>query len=189
MTDRDRRPTPGLALGPYFPVATAIGTRVPRAPLWPGPGLPTGMRALRFDGQVVDRRVTPVAGFLVELWQADGAGRYRHPHAPAQADVPTGFSGYGRAVTDCEGRFAFCSLVPGPYVDDEVSRAPHLHIQITGALDRLVTQVFLPDNPLNRHDRLFQALRDPSPLIATKRYEDSALLWIEWTATVRRGAA
>lgn len=178
-------PTPGLVLGPYYPVAasSALSTR-----LWTGSPLPAGMRALRFQGQVVDRHRVPVAEAIVETWHADGQGRYRHPSAPGHEAVPAGFIGHGRAITDSRGRFAFDSLVPAPYRDGGTDRAPHLHVQITTACDRLVTQVFLPGDlhaPRNREDRFLASVRDPKALLATARSDDPDLLWIEWIAVVR----
>jgi protocatechuate 3,4-dioxygenase alpha subunit len=180
------RPTPGLVLGPYYPVAasSALSTR-----LWTGGTPPDGMRTLRFEGQVIDCLRAPVAQAVVETWHADGQGRYPHPSAPGHEAVPATFIGHGRAITDEHGRFAFDSLVPAPYREGATNRAPHLHVQVTSACDRLVTQVFLPDDlhaPVNRDDRFLASVRDPRALVATARRDDPDLLWIEWIAVVRR---
>lgn len=179
-----RRRTPGLLLGPYYPLAqpsTADGR------LWRGAGTAAGVRLLRLDGQVLDIGGNLVEGAAVELWHADPAGRYRHPSAPQADTVLDGFTGYGRVVTAADGRFNFDSLVPGRYTDGDVMRAPHLHLQITGRCDRLVTQVFLSGHADNAADRWYQALAHPERLLAEVLSDDAAGLHLRWTAVLSRG--
>jgi protocatechuate 3,4-dioxygenase beta subunit len=179
-----RRRTPGLLLGPYYPLdqpATAGGE------LWRGSALPAGARCLRLEGQVLDQGSTPVECATVELWHADPAGRYRHPSAPQADHVLEGFAGYGRVVTAADGRFTFQSLVPGSYEDGDVLRAPHLHLQITGHDDRLITQVFLPGHPGNAADRWYQAVARPERLLAEVLSDDARGLHLWWSAVLSRG--
>lgn len=187
-----RRRTPGLLLGPYYPLATAgSGTQ-----LWQGDTVPAGARRLRLDGCVVDRQGRPLAGVEVELWQADPAGRYRHPSAPETDQVPPGFAGHGRTRTDAAGAFRFDSLVPGAYADAIRERAPHLHLQLTGRVDRLVTQLFLPGDAGNQADHWFRSLRRPDLLTAeivpaATPAVDGPLadtLHLRWTAVLGNGA-
>lgn len=88
--------TPGLLLGPYYPLAAAGGPV-----LWAGGPLPAGAQALVLHGCVLDLQGQPVEAADVELWQADPAGHYRHPSDPAFDQVLHGFAGHGR--TCCDG--------------------------------------------------------------------------------------
>jgi protocatechuate 3,4-dioxygenase, beta subunit len=173
------RITPGLTLGPFYPVcqpATADHR------LWRGDALPRGARRLSFDGWVrtIDGRA--VAQATVELWHADPAGRYPHPSAPEARQVDRGFVGYGRVSTDSDGRFGFSSLVPGGYAAGDGPRAVHLHVQITGRCDRLLTQVFVPGDVSNAHDRWLCAASRPEMLMARVRGGAAGALHLEWTA-------
>ena len=123
----------------------------------------------------------------VELWQADPMGRYAHPSSPARDPVLAGFTGYGRVRSAADGRFRFETLVPGDYTDGESRRAPHLHLQITGRFDRLVTQLFLPGHPLNAKVPRFGALRHPGRLVAEVRADAPDGLTLPWIAVLHRG--
>lgn len=180
-----RRRTPGLLLGPYYPLARAAAGPV----LWTGAAWPAGARRLRLDGRVVDLQGRALAGAEVELWQADPAGRYRHPSAPDAALLLPGFAGHGRTRTDAAGGFCFVSLVPGAYADAAGLRAPHLHLQITGRADRLVTQLFLPGHPGNAGDRWYGALLQPALLMpdVVPAAAGDDTLHLRWTAVLTQG--
>jgi protocatechuate 3,4-dioxygenase beta subunit len=136
---------------------------------------------------VLDQVGNSVEGAVVELWHADPAGRYRHPSAPQGDRVLEGFAGYGRVATSADGGFTFHSLVPGSYSDGDVMRAPHLHLQITGQDDRLITQVFLPGHPGNATDRWYPALGRPELLLAEVLSDDAQILHLQWIAVLSRG--
>lgn len=178
--------TPGLLLGPFYPVATARSGA--SADLWDDDApLPAGARRLRLKGQVIDVRARPVAAALVEIWHADHEGRYRHPSAPDHEHVPSGFAGYGCTRCDAEGQFVFRSLAPGGYLAGDVHRAPHVHVQVTGESDRLVTQVFLPSHPVNGQDRWYRAVARPELLTAHVVHDDADVLELAWTIVLARG--
>jgi protocatechuate 3,4-dioxygenase beta subunit len=118
-------------------------------------------------GRLLDEDAMPVRGALVEVWQANAAGRYVHTadsRNPAPQDA--NFYGSGRCVTDHEGRYAFLSVKPGAYpVPDHPARwwrPPHIHFSILGAgfMSRLVTQMYFPGEPLNAIDLLLNAVPD-----------------------------
>ena len=156
--------TPGLVLGPFYPVVTRSD---PDHVVWRADGAcDSPAPSVEIFGTVTNRKGIPVAGALVEIWQADEKGRYRHPAAPLPGPEHPGFRGYGVSRTDVSGRYRFESLKPGPYVDRGQRRAPHVHFQITAVEDRLVTQMFFPDEPLNDSDRLYQSARRPDRLVA-----------------------
>lgn len=178
------RPTPGLILGPFYPV------RPPHDSdhrLWRGSTVPAGARRLTFAGAVLDLAGQPVVGGAVELWHADPAGRYPHPSAPESRLVDPSFLGYGRVTTDALGQFAFDSLVPGGYEAFHARRAIHLHVQITGRCDRLVTQVFLADDATRHDDHWYLAATRREQLVARTLSADAAGLNLEWNAVIARG--
>jgi protocatechuate 3,4-dioxygenase, alpha subunit len=119
--------------------------------------------AIEIVGRVIDGAGDPVADAMVEVWQADGAGRYRHPVDGRQADVPTSFIGFGRLATDDDGRFrvrtARPGTVPGP---GGTVQAPHLNVHVfaRGILDQLWTRIYLGDDPANRTDAVLSAVPD-----------------------------
>lgn len=178
------RATPGLVLGPFYPLQQAADADTR---LWRGKSLPAGVSALQFQVRVTARTGQPVPGASVELWHADHAGRYPHPSAGDADAVLPGFTGYGAARTDAEGRCRFDTLWPGAYQADGLQRACHLHLQISGRFDRLVTQVFLPDDALRLEDRWYLATARPDLLLASRLPGTGAVQRLDWTAVLARG--
>lgn len=177
-------PTPGSALGPFYPVQ-------PRQDadhrLWREDAAPAGARLLRFGGRVKTMAQEPLVGALVEVWQADPAGRYPHPAATECELVHPAFVGYGQVRTGADGRFAFESLVPGGYTAGRSLRARHLHVQITSRLQRLLTQVFLPGDAACATDRWFSLAPRPEMLVARVVSDDACVLQLDWDAVFARG--
>ncbi len=109
----------------------------------------------------------PVRNTLIELWQANSAGRYRHVVDSHPAPLDPNFSGAGRAVTDDEGRYRFITIKPGAYPwrnHDNAWRAAHIHLSLFGRAfaQRLVTQMYFPGDPLFSQDPIFESVRDES---------------------------
>ena len=106
-------------------------------------------------GRVLDGAGDPISDAMVEIWQADGAGRYRHPLDGRVGDIDTDFIGFGRVATADDGTYraatAMPGTVPGP---DGTVQAPHLNVQVfaRGLLDHLSTRIYFPDNPANDND-------------------------------------
>lgn len=116
-------------------------------------------------GRVLDEDGRPIRGAVVELWQANAAGRYRHPIDTRDAPLDPDFVGNGRTLTDADGRYAFFTIKPGAYPVPNSGRwwrPPHIHMSVLGpsCLSRLVTQMYFPGDPLNPHDRLLNAVPD-----------------------------
>lgn len=104
-------------------------------------------------GRVLDERNRPVAGALVEVWQANAGGRYRHKKEGYQAALDPNFGGCGRAITDDEGRYSFRTVQPGAYpwpngVNDW--RPAHIHFSVFGHgfAQRLITQMYFEGDPM-----------------------------------------
>jgi protocatechuate 3,4-dioxygenase, beta subunit len=127
-------------------------------------GEPNGQRII-VAGRVIDEDDRPVPDALVEIWQANAAGRYHHAKDEHPAPLDPNFTGAGRTVTDAEGRYQFTSIKPGAYPwrnHDNAWRPAHIHFSVFGSTfrTRLVTQMYFPDDPLFAYDPIFQSIRD-----------------------------
>jgi protocatechuate 3,4-dioxygenase, beta subunit len=131
---------------------------------------PGGPRAIgqfiAVEGRVMDEDGAPLAGAVIEIWQANSAGKYVHEADRHQAPIDPNFTGEGRIVTDEEGRYRFLSIKPGAYPVTESDwwwRPPHIHFSMFGPswMNRFVTQIFFPGEPLNEMDLLLNAVQDP----------------------------
>ena len=122
-------------------------------------------QVIEIAGQVRQEDALPVSGCLIELWQANAAGRYRHP-ADGSDDRPLdpNFFGFGRALTDPDGRYSFHTIKPGavPYRGNRW-QAPHILVSLfaAGLLRRLVTRLYFPDEPANETDPILATIADP----------------------------
>jgi protocatechuate 3,4-dioxygenase beta subunit len=128
-------------------------------------GQPLGERML-VHGRVLDEDGRPVRSALVEVWQANAAGRYLHKVDQHDAPLDPNFSGAGRVITDDEGRFQFRTIKPGAYPwgnHYNAWRPQHIHFSLFGAgiLSRLVTQMYFPSDPLHALDPIFNSITDP----------------------------
>jgi protocatechuate 3,4-dioxygenase, beta subunit len=127
-------------------------------------GEPQGERMI-LHGRVLDGDGRAVRNTLIELWQANAGGRYRHQVDQHPAPIDPNFSGAGRCLTDDEGRYRFVTVKPGPYPwrnHDNAWRAQHIHLSLFGPAfaTRLVTQMYFPGDPLFFQDPIFNAVRD-----------------------------
>jgi protocatechuate 3,4-dioxygenase beta subunit len=128
-------------------------------------GEPLGERII-VTGRVLDRDGRPVRNSLIEIWQANAAGRYVHEVDQHPAPLDPNFTGAGRCLTDGEGRYRFVSVKPGAYPwrnHPNAWRPAHIHLSIFGRAftHRLVTQMYFPGDPLFAYDPIFQSVRDP----------------------------
>ena len=129
-------------------------------------GEPLGERII-VSGRVVGEDGRPVPNTLIEIWQANAAGRYIHVGDQHEAPVDPNFSGAGRAVTDADGRYRFTTIKPGAYpwrYHHNAWRPAHIHFSLFGPsfLSRLVTQMYFPGDPLFAYDPIFQSIPDPA---------------------------
>jgi protocatechuate 3,4-dioxygenase, beta subunit len=125
-------------------------------------GEPLGERII-VHGRVLDEDGRPVPNTLVEIWQANAAGRYIHVVDQHPAPLDPNFTGAGRAVTDAEGRYKFVSVKPGAYPwgnHANAWRPPHIHFSLFGPsfLSRLITQMYFPGDPLIPLDPIYNAV-------------------------------
>jgi protocatechuate 3,4-dioxygenase, alpha subunit len=145
--------TPSQTVGPFFEFALPYegGERLV------APGDPD---AIRIVGAVIDGDGRPVDDALVEIWQANRHGRYRHPEdTREELPLEEGFDGFGRCPTDAEGRFEFVTVKPGRIED----QAPHISVCVLarGLLRHLYTRIYFPDEAeANAADPLLSSIAD-----------------------------
>ena len=146
--------TPSQTVGPFFSYALPYdgGDRLV-APGDPG--------AIRIAGAVLDGDGRPVDDALVEIWQANRHGRYRHPEDTRdELPLEDGFAGFGRCATDAEGRYAFVTVKPGA----ADGQAPHIAVCVLarGLLRQLYTRIYFSDEEAaNAGDPLLASIGDP----------------------------
>jgi protocatechuate 3,4-dioxygenase beta subunit len=127
-------------------------------------GEPLGERII-VSGRVLDDRGRPVPETLIEIWQANAAGRYAHSVDSHPAPLDPNFTGAGRALTDANGIYTFTTVKPGAYPwqnHENAWRPAHIHFSLFGTAyaQRLITQMYFPGDPLFAHDPIFQSIRD-----------------------------
>jgi protocatechuate 3,4-dioxygenase, alpha subunit len=114
------------------------------------------------EGRVLDGDGAPVSDAMIEVWQANAAGRYDHPEDLQESKpLDPNFHGFGRVATGPDGRFRLRTIKSGPVPgSDEASQAPHINVSIfaRGLLKRLVTRIYFPGEPLNETDLLLSAM-------------------------------
>ena len=128
-------------------------------------GEPIGQR-IHVSGRVMDEDARPVANTVLEIWQANSAGRYIHGKDGWNAPLDPNFTGAGRVVTDAEGRYRFTTIRPGAYPwgnHKNAWRPAHIHLSVFGPAfaTRLVTQMYFPDDPLIEIDPIANAVPMP----------------------------
>jgi protocatechuate 3,4-dioxygenase, beta subunit len=127
-------------------------------------GEPLGQRIIVF-GRVLDSAGRPVPGTLIEIWQTNAAGRYRHSIDQHPAPLDPNFDGTGRAITDAGGGYRFITIQPGAYPwgnHRNAWRPAHIHFSLFGRAftQRLVTQMFFPGDPLLPFDPIYNSVPD-----------------------------
>lgn len=127
-------------------------------------GEPLGERII-VQGRVLDEDGRPIPNTLVEIWQANAAGRYTHRVDSHPAPLDPNFSGAGRTLTDNEGRYRFTTIKPGAYPwlnHDNAWRPAHIHFSLFGSsfLSRLITQMYFPGDPLFPYDPILNSIPD-----------------------------
>ncbi|HXJ08068.1 MAG TPA: protocatechuate 3,4-dioxygenase subunit beta [Burkholderiales bacterium] len=127
-------------------------------------GEPLGERII-VSGRVLDENGKPVPRTLVEIWQANAAGRYPHPTDNHDAPLDPNFSGAGRTVTDAQGHYRFLTIRPGEYPwrnHYNAWRPAHIHFSLFGhaIMTRMVTQMYFPGDPLLPFDPMYNCVAD-----------------------------
>ena len=146
---------------------------------------PVGERMV-VTGRVLDGDGRPVAGQLVEIWQANAAGRYIHKRDQHPAPVDPNFTGVGRCLTGPDGSYRFTTIKPGPYPwknHHNAWRPAHIHFSLFGTdfTQRMITQMYFPGDPLFPADPIFNSVRDPAA-------RDRLISQLDWETTTEEWA-
>ena len=152
------------------------------------PGEPLGERIV-IEGRVLDGAGRPVGGTLVEIWQANAGGRYRHDGDRHPAPLDPNFSGAGRCVTDADGRWRFVTVKPGAYPwknHHNAWRPAHIHFSVFGRAftQRLITQMYFPGDPLFTFDPILSSVPQAARERLVSRL-DMGLTTPEWALGYR----
>ncbi len=166
-----RTPTQPLVLLPHA-LTELTGPVFGHADVLPGEadltmqhaGEPLGERII-VTGRVLNEEGKPVPDTLIEIWQANAAGRYIHVKDQHPAPIDPNFTGAGRCVTDADGRYRFVTIKPGAYPwrnHHNAWRPAHIHLSLFGHsfVSRLVTQMYFPGDPLFLFDPIFNSIPD-----------------------------
>jgi protocatechuate 3,4-dioxygenase, alpha subunit len=166
-------PTPSQTVGPFFHIGL---------PYEGGPQLVEHdtADAIRVTGKIFDGEGEPVNDAIIEIWQANSAGRYAHPEdTREELPLDEGFRGFGRCETSPDGSYEFVTVKPGPVpTPDGELQAPHLEVAVfaRGLLKQLVTRIYFPDEQeANEADPVLGLVEDPERSTLIAREEDGAL--------------
>ncbi len=192
----ERLVTPEVGMGPFYPVLKPLDKDADLTSINGKKGVAAGT-IVHVVGRVSDMKGNPVKGAKIEIWQANTYGRYSHPSDPNTAQLDPNFEGFAILKTDNEGRYRFKTIKPGPYPASPTwQRPPHIHMDVEGKANRLVSQMFFPDEPLNEKDSLFLEIRGRSEKNAaavvaqkippTKEIEKGAML-LNWDVVLING--
>ena len=168
-------PTPTDIEGPFYPIVAQKDKDFDLTHVEGKDGEAIG-RKIVISGHVYDADGNPVEDATVDLWQANAAGKYRHPHDPNPAPLDDNFQGWAIVPSGKDGGFQFKTIFPGTYpAEDGWMRPPHIHFKITKrGFVELITQMYFPGEELNQKDLLFnkKSPEEQKLMIAEKTSDD-----------------
>jgi protocatechuate 3,4-dioxygenase beta subunit len=187
-----RPQTAEQVMGPFYPVIKPLDRDADLTVVEGRHGSAMG-QVVYLMGRVVDRHGKPVVNAHIEIWQANVFGRYDHPSDPnTGAALDPNFQGYAKQYTDDLGRYRFKTIKPGAYpATPQWIRTPHIHFDVTGHNDRLVTQLYFEGEALNATDEIFQSLGSDQQgvlveLVPSPQIEPGSLLG-QWDIVLNNG--
>ena len=150
-------PTPEEIEGPFYPMVAQKDKDFDLTQIEGREGKAKG-REIIISGKVYDTEGELVEDATVDLWQANAAGRYRHPHDSNEAPIDENFQGWAIVPSGKDGGFRFKTVYPGSYPAAEGwMRPPHIHFKVTKkGFVELITQMYFPDSELNAADLLLK---------------------------------
>jgi protocatechuate 3,4-dioxygenase beta subunit len=164
-------PTPKEIEGPFYPLLAQKDKDFDLTKVKDQMGIAKG-QAVFIEGRVLDTNDNPIENATVDLWQANAAGKYRHPHDSNNAPLDPNFQGWAIIKSGKDGSFRFKTIIPGAYpVSETWKRPPHIHFKVTknGYLE-IITQMYFPDHELNIPDLLLKrkSKKEQTSMIASK---------------------
>jgi protocatechuate 3,4-dioxygenase alpha subunit len=172
-----RQPTPAQTVGPYFGLGLMNGTDVDNRLVRPD----TNGEHIRVEGHVYDGDGDPLFNVLIELWQANAAGRYNHPLDDRPLPIEPAFTGFGRASTDIDGRYWFETVMPGAVEWEGGLQAPHmvLVVHASGVAHPLLTRLYFADDSRTGEDPVLQRVPEErrQTLLATREERDGGIVY------------
>jgi protocatechuate 3,4-dioxygenase beta subunit len=145
-------------MGPFYPVMRPGDDDFDMTMIKGNAGRALG-RVIEVTGRVLDRLGNPVRGAELELWQCNAAGRYAHPGDIATAPLDPNFQGFAKLITGPSGEWRVITIKPSGYDSPIGHRTPHIHFDVLGRQQRLITQMyFSEDHATNSKDQLYNAL-------------------------------
>jgi protocatechuate 3,4-dioxygenase beta subunit len=176
------RATPRQTSGPFYPLEkpldidadlTLIEGRQQRA---------EGDTVL-VTGRVLNIAGEPVSGARIEVWQANARGRYTHPDdGNTSAPLDPNFEGFASLVTDKQGQYRFRTIKPGAYPAGRSFRPPHIHFDVKGRKDHLITQMYFPGEPLNEKDSVIAGAGDLRDALIARMTQPTGTVQATWLA-------
>lgn len=157
-----RSATPWQTQGPFFPVHEQSDKDADLTVI-DGQSEPALGEVVEVSGRIVDTNGDPIAGALIDIWQANAAGRYAHESDANTAPLDPQFQGWARLVTGPDGRYSIRTIKPGVYPAEEGwDRPPHIHYKVARrGYKEITTQLYFKGDPLNDVDRLLLAVPEP----------------------------
>ena len=150
-------PTPRETEGPFYPTYPQKDKDFDLTQVEGKDGIAKGT-IIEIQGRVIDTDGNPVENASVDLWQANAAGRYRHPQDDSDIPLDPNFQGWAIVPSGKDGNFNFKTIMPGAYaISKRNTRTPHIHFKISKrGYEELVTQMYFPDQELNKSDMLIK---------------------------------
>jgi protocatechuate 3,4-dioxygenase beta subunit len=145
------RLTPAQVLGPFYPLEKPLDDDADLTMVRGHQARAEG-QVVHVMGRVVNAEGEPVQRAQIEIWQANAHGRYTHPGDDNPAPLDPNFEGYAKLLADADGRYRFKTIKPAGYPAGYTMRPPHIHFDVAGKHDRLITQMYFPGDPENEND-------------------------------------
>ena len=154
------KPTPTQTIGPFYPVQRLAEEDADLT--WiKGHKKRAEGTVIQVSGRVLDRFGHPVSGARLEIWQCNSLGRYAHPNDSAANPLDPDFQGFASIRTGTRGEWRITTIKPAAYDSPIGRRTPHIHFDVSGKSQRLITQMYFSDDDAsNSKDRLYQELGD-----------------------------
>jgi len=151
------RRTPTQIVGPFYPITKPLDQDADLTFVKGRPGRAAG-QVIDVAGRVLNAQGRPLPGARMEIWQANTYGRYTHPSDTRDAPLDPNFEGYAVLTSDSEGRYRFRTVKPGPYPDSSGRMRPaHIHFDVSGRINRTVTQLYFAGDPYLDGDLYLQS--------------------------------